>query len=177
MAPIPKVASFINSSPLAQRTLKSVTNNPAVFSAVMSFGLASLLRPAIIGCFNFKDKKDKRYSQASAIAAGLIELGATVALFIPLNKAIAKTSKALYESKGSFYHENKLALRQFKSITNRGAKVLALIPMSLARFSLVKPVVNFLFGKEEKTVGVAKATKDFENFREITMKGGLNKWA
>lgn len=177
MTSVPRIAGFINKSKAAQAVLRGVNNNPAVFSAVMSFGLASLLRPAIIGCFNFKDKKDKRYSQASAIAAGLIELGATVALFIPLNKAIAKTSKALYESKGSFYHENKLALRQFKSVTNRGAKLLALIPMSLARFSLVKPVVNFLFGKEEKATGVVKATRDFENFREITMKGGLNKWA
>lgn len=179
MASVPKVAAFINKSPLAQKVLRYTNDNTAVFSAVMSFGLASLLRPAIIGCFNFKDKKDKRYSQASAVAAGLIELGATAAIFIPLNKSIAKTSKTLYESRGSLYFENKLALRQFKSITNRGAKLLALIPMSLGRFSLVKPVVNFLFGKEEKgkAMDIAKATADFENFRNITMKGGFDKWA
>lgn len=177
MASVPRIAGFINNSKTAQAVLRKVSDNTAVVSAVMSFGLASLLRPAIIGCFPFRDKRDKKYSQASAVSAGLIELGATIALFIPLNKSIAKTSKALYESRGSLYHENKLALRQFKSITNRGAKLLALIPMSLARFSLVKPVVNFLFGKEEKATSVAKATRDFENFREITMKGGLNKWA
>lgn len=179
MAPVPKVAAFINKSPLAQKILRYTNNNTAVFSAVTSFGLASLLRPALIGCFNFKDPRDKRYSQVSSFVSGIIELAASVALFIPLNKSIAKTSKALYESRGSFYHENKLALRQFKSITNRGAKLLALIPMSLARFSLVKPVVNFLFGKEEKgkAMDIAKATADFENFRNLTMKGRLDKWA
>ena len=178
MSGIPRIASFINKSKTAQRLVRGVNDNTALFSAVMSFGLASLLRPTLIGCFNFKSEKDRTYSQASAIAAGIIELVASAAIFIPLNKSIAKTSKALYESRGSLYHENKLALRQFKSITNRGAKLLALIPMSLARFSLVKPVVNLLFGKEDKAkMTVAKATKDFEDFRNLTMKGRLKTWA
>ena len=83
MASVPKVAAFINKSPLAQRALRGVTNNTALFSAVMSFGLASLLRPTLIGCFKFKSEKDRAYSQASAICAGIIELVASAAIFIP----------------------------------------------------------------------------------------------
>lgn len=179
MAPIPKVASFINKSPLAQKVLRYTNDNPAVSSAIMSFCLASILRPTLIGCFNFKDKKDKRYSQGSSISAGLIELGSTAILFIPLNKCIANTSRALYNSKGSFYFHNNVGLRQFKSITNRSAKLLALIPLSLARFALVKPIVETLFGKDtkEKVVTVSKFPRDFESFRKATMKGGFKTWA
>lgn len=172
---VEKVASFINRSKTAQRVLKAVNNNTAVVTAVMSFGLSSILRPALIGCFNFKDQKDKKYSQASAIAAGLIELASTIAIFIPLNKCIAKTSKALYESKGSFYEGNNLALRQFKSVTNRGAKLLALVPMSLARFALVKPVVDIVFGGKKQEL--MKGSKDFNTLKFKEVRGRLDKWA
>ena len=171
---VEKVASFINRSKTAQRLLKAVNNNPAVVTAVMSFGLSSILRPAIIGCFNFKDKKDKKYSQASAIAAGLIELASTIAIFIPLNESIAKASKALYECKGSFYEKNNIALRQVKSITNRGAKLLALVPMSLARFALVKPVVNIMFGGKKEEMAHKAKFSDL-GFKEV--RGRLKTWA
>lgn len=171
---VEKVAAFINRSKTAQAMLKAVNNNPAVVTAVMSFGLSSMLRPAIIGCFNFKDKKDKKYSQASAIAAGLIELASTIAIFIPLNRSIAKASKALYDCKGSFYEKNNIALRQVKSITNRGAKLLALVPMSLARFALVKPVVDIMFGGKKEELARKAKFSDL-GFKEV--RGRLNKWA
>ena len=171
---VERVANFINRSKTAQRLLKAVNNNPAVVTAVMSFGLSSMLRPAIIGCFNFKDKKDKKYSQASAVAAGLIELASTIAIFIPLNKSISKASKALYECKGSFYEKNNIALRQVKSITNRGAKLLALIPMSLARFALVKPVVDIMFGGKKDELARKAKFSDL-GFKEV--RGRLKTWA
>lgn len=152
---IPRIASFINRSKGAQRLLKTVNRNPAICSAFISFGLASVIRPSLIGCFKFSDSKDKKYSQASAIATGLVELGTTVALFIPLNKSIEKTSRALYKTVGSFYEGNNKALRQFKSITNRVAKLLLLVPISFTRFSLVKPIVkNFFEAKKEKGLDV-----------------------
>lgn len=145
-----KIANWINKSERAQKVLKGINKNPAVFSAVVSFGFASLLRPAAIGILPFKNDKDKKCSQASAVAAGLTELGATAALFIPLNKCIEKTSKSLYKSKGTFFSENNIALRQFKSVTNRGFKLIFLAPITLLRFSLVKPLMNNLFKPKEK---------------------------
>ena len=150
--------------------LRGVNNNPAVFSAIISFAFASGLRPIMIGCFNFKDAKDKKYSQAAAVAAGLIELLATIALFIPLNKSISKASKTLYASKGSFYEGNKLALRQFKSVTNRTVKLGALVPMSLARFALIKPVVDMVYGGDPEVLHGRKMAASKEG-------GKLNKWA
>ena len=144
------IANWINKSEGAQNTLKKINKNPAVFSAVVSFGLASILRPAAIGVLPFKNKKDKKTSQASALSAGLIELASTVALFIPLNKAIENTSKNLYKSTGSFYEGNNVALRQFKSVTNRGFKLISLIPISLLRFALVKPLVKTVFKDKEE---------------------------
>ena len=144
------VADWINKSERAQKVLKKINKNPAVFSAVVSFGLASVMRPTAIGVLPFKNDEDKKCSQASAISAGLIELASTVAIFVPLNKAIEKTSKSLYKNKGTFYEGNNLALRQFKSVTNRGAKMLFIIPMSLARFALIKPLLNSVLKKPEK---------------------------
>ena len=148
-----RVANWIGNSSRAQRALKQTNKNPAIFSAVISFGLASLLRPLAIGVLPFKNDKDKKCSQASAVSAGLIELISTITLFIPLNKSIEKVSKSLYSNKGTFYEGNNLALRQFKSVTNRGAKMLFIVPMSLARFALIKPLLNTLFKDrpEEKT--------------------------
>lgn len=144
------IADWINKSQGAQNALKKINKNPAVFSAVVSFGLASICRPLAIGALPFKNEKDKKCSQASAISAGLIELASTIAIFVPLNKSIEKTSKSLYKSKGTFYEGNNLALRQFKSVTNRGAKMLFIIPMSLARFALIKPLLNHVFKQKEE---------------------------
>ena len=175
MSGIPKIASFINNSKGAQRVLRAVNDNTAVFSAAMAFGLSAIVRPTIIGCFNFKDKKDKKYSQGSAVAAGLIELLGTAAIFIPLNKSIAKASKTLYTTTGSFYEGNKLALRQFKSVTNRGAKLIALVPMSLARFALIKPVVDLLFKDKKGTKVAEKVVKKEPVYRVVG--GKLQRWA
>lgn len=150
---VQKIANFINNSKTTQTILKHIDKNPAMYTAASSFILAGVMRPATIGVMPFKEKKDKQYSQASAVAAGLVELGATAALFLPLNKSIAKASENLYKAAGTIYHENPQVLRQFKSITNRGIKVLSLIPISLCRFSLVKPIVNALFGKGGKHEG------------------------
>ena len=153
-----RVANWIGRSPRVQAALRGINKNPAIFSAVTAFGLASILRPAAIGALPFKNDKDKKCSQASAVSAGLIELASTVAIFIPLNRCIEKVSKSLYNSKGTFYEGNNLALRQFKSVTNRGAKMLFIIPMSLARFALVKPLMDSLF-KEKPKVAERKLDK------------------
>lgn len=142
---ISRIANFINNSKTAQKVLKSIDRNPAIYGAASSFVLAAVLRPSLIGCFNFKDEKDKKYSQASAIAAGSIELLSSIALFLPLNKSIENASKKLYDCKNTIFYQNAQRLRQYKSITNRGIKVLSLIPISLARFALVKPIVDTLF--------------------------------
>lgn len=147
---VKKIAGFINNSKTAQRVLKNVNDNPAIYNAVSAFGLAAVMRPTLIGCMPFKEKKDKQYSQASAVAAGVVELGATCALFIPLNKSIKAASDMLYKSKGSFFTGNAQALRQFKSLTNRGIKTLSLIPVSMMRFALVKPIVDVLFNRGGK---------------------------
>lgn len=154
------VANWISGSERVQATLRGINRNPAIFSAVVSFGLASILRPSAIGILPFKNDKDKKCSQASAISAGLIELASTIAVFIPLNNCIENVSKSLYKSKGTFFEGNNVALRQFKSVTNRGAKMLFIAPMSLARFALIKPILNSIFKEKPKKTG-----------------GKLDKWA
>ena len=138
------IANFIGNSKATQKLLKGVNNNPAVCTAASTFLFASAVRPSVIEVMPFKEEKDKRYSQASSIAAGLVDLALTALVFIPLNKSINKASDKLT----SDVFVNSKTKEQFKSVTNRGLKLLVLIPSSFARFSLVKPIVDTLFGKE-----------------------------
>lgn len=146
-----KIAGWINNSKFAQSMLKSVNKNPAMYSATASFVLAGVARPALIGVMPFKEKKDKQYSQASAVAAGLVELASSAALFLPLTGCLKKASDNLYKANGTIFKDNAKACRQFKSVTNRGIKLLSLIPISLLRFSLVKPIVNSCFGRKNES--------------------------
>ena len=193
-----RVANWINNSEGAQKVLRGINKNPAIFSAVAAFTLASIMRPITIGLLPFKNKKDKRVSQASAISAGLVELGTTAAIFLPLNKAIESSSKRLYKAQGTFYEGNNVALRQFKSVTNRGFKLLFLPLISLARFALVRPVSDFLFGKNkgeealkkeqeryqrdvkrylEAQLALAEAGQEHKTLAQMAEGGRLNTWA
>lgn len=165
------IAGWINKSERAQSTLKSINRNPAIFSAIASFGLASICRPLAIGMLPFSNDKDKKCSQASSVSAGLVELLATVAVFIPLNKSIEKTSKSLYHSTATFYSGNNVALRQFKSVTNRGFKLLFLIPISLLRFALVKPLMNKVFNDKNEAMKVVEEIKE-----KVEEERKLDKW-
>ena len=145
-----KIADSINRSKGTQKALKRIGDNPAVFSAAAAFGLASIVKPAITEVLPFKDEKDKSCSQATSIASGLTELAATAAIFIPLNKGINKTSKILEKSSGSFFSNNTKVLEQFRSLTNRGTKLLVLIPINIARTKLIKPTLKKVFEKKEE---------------------------
>ena len=120
-----------------------------MFSAVASFALASVVRPAILDKMPFKNDKDRKCSKASAISSGISDLVTTAAIFIPLNKGIEKAGEALLNSKGTFYSGNKDAVTQFNSITNRGFKLLFLVPIALIRMSMVKPLINKMSENKE----------------------------
>lgn len=146
---INRVANFINHNKTAQKLLKSVNDNPALYGALATGIFTLCLRPATIEAMPFKEKKDKQYSIASSIAAGAIELLGSCLLFVPLKNVLKTASDNLYKVKGTVYHNNPEVLRQFKSISSRGVKIVFLTPLALARFSLVKPIVNTLFGKKD----------------------------
>ena len=143
------IAGCINNHRGVQKVLCGIGKNPAIFSAVASFGLASVIRPAILDKMPFKNEKDKKCSKASAISSGVSDLLTTVAIFIPLNKGIEKAGEALLKSKYNFYADNKEAVAQFSSITNRGFKLLFLVPIALARMSMIKPLMKKMSEKEK----------------------------
>ena len=143
------IAGCINNHRGVQKVLCGIGKNPAIFSAVASFGLASILRPVILDKMPFKNEKDKKCSKASAISSGVSDLVTTAAIFIPLNKGIEKAGEALLKSKYNFYADNKEAVAQFSSITNRGFKLLFLVPIALARMSMIKPLMKKMSEKEK----------------------------
>ena len=149
------IAGHINKSKGAQRVLHGIGKNPAIFSAMASFGLASILRPAALDVLPFKNEKDRACSKASAISSGLVDLAMTVAIFLPLNKAIGKSSEKLISSTGTFFEKNKDAITQYNSITNRGFKLLLLAPINFLRMSLIKPLMDkSLKKKQERKLNV-----------------------
>ena len=143
------ISGCINNHKGVQKVLKGIGENPAMFSAVASFGLASVIRPALLDKLPFKNDKDRKCSKASAISSGVSDLVTTAAIFIPLNKGIEKAGEALLNSKGTFYSGNKDAVMQFNSITNRGFKLLFLVPIALARMSMIKPLMKKMSEKQE----------------------------
>lgn len=154
---VDKIANFINNSKTAQKVLRAVSDNPAIASAGVSFIAASILRPSAQGVLPIKDKKDRAYTIASSVATGVTELALASCIFIPANKAIQKTSKALYSStKDSIYRQNPLLLRQFKSLTNRFLKLGLLPATSWLRFAAVAPFVKILFKKDKDIVDSTK---------------------
>lgn len=142
-----RIANFINNSPKTQGVLKNINDNPSWYSALATAGFTMVLRPGTMLATSkqFKSKEDRNYSIASSISAGLTEVAASAALFLPLNKCIKTASDNLYTSE-SIYKNNAPLLRNFKSLTNRMLKIGFLIPISLIRFGLVKPVVKTVFG-------------------------------
>lgn len=154
---IDKIADFINRSKTTQKVLRAVSDNPALASAGVSFIFASVLRPTAQSILPIKDKKDKAYTIASSVAAGVTELGFAAAIFMPANKIIQNTSKALYSTeKNTIYKENPLLLRRYKSLSNRFLK-LGLLPLtSWLRFAAVGPFVKLLFNKDKEIVESTK---------------------
>jgi len=148
---VDKVARWINNSKFAQKTLRAISDNPALASAGISFVVASLIRPSAQSLLPIKDDKDKKYTIASSVATGVTELAFATAIFIPANKAIQKTSRQLYTTaKDTIYKENPLLLRQVKSLSSRFLK-LGLLPVtSWLRFAAVAPFVKLLFGKDKE---------------------------
>ena len=146
-----KIAGHINRSNKAQGVLTKIGKNPAIFSAVASFGIASVAKPLVLKALPFKNDRDRKCSQASSIATGLMDIATTTAIFIPLNKAINTASSTLVKNKGTFFEGNKEAVRQFGSITNRGFRLLLIVPISIWKMSLIKPLMdNFLCKKKDE---------------------------
>ena len=143
------IAGCINNHRGVQKVLYGIGKNPAIFSAVASFGLASVIRPLILDKMPFKNDKDKKCSKASAISSGISDLVTTALIFIPLNKGIEKAGESLLKGKYNFYADNKEAISQFNSITNRSFKLLFLIPIALARMAMIKPLMEKMSKKEE----------------------------
>ena len=151
------VASFINKSPKAQSVLRGASKNPALAGATSSFLLSTTIRPATIMAVT-PDKNDAKYGACSSISAAVVELVGSYALFKPMNKAIESSSKQLYKTEGSLYHENPLLLRRYKSITNRVTKLPLNFVTSMLRFSMIYPL-SLALG----ALGIVKATQRGED--------------
>lgn len=148
-----KISSFINNSKTAQKVLKSVSKNPAVFSTVAACATAGIIRPLSILPIPMKDKQDKKYSIASSISAGITELLTAPLLFIPFNKVLGKSGELLKKTSGTIFSGNEAMVKGYKSVTNRLFKMAVLPAVSMFRFATVSPVVKALYGKKDKKNG------------------------
>ena len=147
------IANFINKSTKTQKILRNVSDSPAVFGTVSAFAVSTTARPLATLAIT-PDKQDGMYGASSSIASAFVELIGGMTILKPMNKAIAESSKQLYNSEGSIYFKNKEMLRRYKSISNRAYKMPTLIVTSLLRFSLVHPMALLL-----KKLGIVKSDK------------------
>ena len=160
-----KIANFINNSPKTQKVLRNISDSPAVWSTIGAFGIATTVRPATTIAISH-DKQDGIYGACSSVASALVELVGGMAILKPMNKAIANSSKELYNSKGTIFYKNPELLRRYKSISNRGYKMPTLIVTSLMRFSLVHPISVLL-----NSIGIVKNTQRKEKKKGLDVNG------
>lgn len=153
MLSINKISNFINNSPRTQKILKNISDSPAVWSTIGAFAVSTTIRPiATIAISN--DKTDGMYGAASSIASSMVELIGGMTILKPMQKAISKSSKELYNSKGSIFYQNTEMLNRYRSISNRAYKMPTLIVTSLMRFSLIYPTTLLL-----NKIGLTKQQK------------------
>lgn len=150
MTKIHPVARFINNSKGFRRFLTNVNDNPGLWgSAIATAGATMIFRPATVACMTMP-ADDKKYTIASSVAAGVTDLAATALVFNGLTKSIQKASDNLFKAEGTVYHNNPEILRRYKSLSNRAFKLALLFPISMLRFSLVKPIVDIMFKKKKE---------------------------
>lgn len=141
-----KISNFIEKSPKTQKILRFADHDPSLFNATVVFGLATILRPSTILLTSDKSedkKQDAIYSAAKSITSGIVDLTTAIAIFIPLNKAIDASTRKLFNNKNiSTYFQNKEACSAWKSIANRGTKILLLPIISYFNFKYVRALVD-----------------------------------
>lgn len=157
---VDKIANWINNSKGAQKFLRNVSDNPAIYGTVSSFAVASTIRPALIMGIT-PDKQDAKYGAASSMSSAIVELVGGYAILKPMTKCIQESSKKLYDKEGTAFFHNKEMLRRYKSVANRLYKMPTIAFTSLLRFSMVAPMAMLLH-----KLGLAKSSEK---------KGGLNK--
>ena len=141
-----KVVNFIERSKRTQKILMFFDKNPSIANSAYIFILASVLRPSTILLTSDKSedkKQDAIYSAAKSITSGVVDLVTSIAIFIPFNKAIDASTRKLFNNKNiSTYFQNKEACSTWKSIVNRGTKILILPIISYFNFKYVRTLVD-----------------------------------
>lgn len=149
-----KVANFIEKSPKTQKILRFADKNPSLFNGVCVFFLASTIRPSTILLTSNKteDKRqDAIYSAAKSITSGFVDLISSIAIFLPLNNLIDKSTRKLFnDDKVKTYFQNKEACSAWKSIANRSAKIIALPLIAYFNFKYVRTLVDRMGRNENK---------------------------
>lgn len=146
------IANYINRSKGAQKVLRNISDNPGLYTTVAAVVVGTTARPALTLAIT-PNKKDGVYSAASSIASSMMELIGGFLMLKPLQKAIDKSSKELYNSKDSFFFQNKEYLRGYKQAASRIYKTFTFPITSAVRFAMV-PVIAVGLAK----VGIAKGT-------------------
>ena len=150
MTKINRIASWINNSPKAQKLCRNINKNPGFYTVAASCVLSGILRPSLIATIPFKDDKNRKYSVASSLTGAATEVASSALIFMPLTGALKKASDQLYKAKGTVFHNSPEVCRAFKCMSNRLVKFGMFLPLALARFGMVSPLVDFMFGKEKK---------------------------
>lgn len=145
-----KIANYIEKNKFIQRTLHYADKNPSAFQATSVFILASIIRPSTIMAVPNKTKdgkKDSLYSASRSIITGALDLGTAFAIFMPLNKAIDKAGRVLFNTQNTAYWQNKERCSAFKSLFNRGVKIAILPAMAYFNFAYVKQLSDVISKK------------------------------
>ena len=147
--------------------LEKISDHSATFTALTAVGASMLLRPLAISLTPGVKKENKKHSIASSVSSGLIKLGTTLALSIPIEhavKTIENSPKEYLNSSANDFLKHKNSFNFASQMLKLSANMLTAVPKSVLTISLIPLIMDKIF-KSAKTEENKKA--------EIPFKGNL----
>lgn len=158
------------------KTLESIAEHGASFSATTSFVMAVGVRPFAINHTPGVEKENKQYASSSSLASALIKLGIVEAIALPVENAVKKidkTPKTLLSNEAyKFYKGNKHSIinsakyRFGTQVIKLGTNLLTAVPKSLLTVALIPVLMDKIYNNSRDNLTSDK--------NKLSFKGGNN---
>lgn len=162
--------------------LDRIASNTLLAEAIFALGLTSIIRPAAIYAIPAKNKEEKKknnYQVAHSIATGLLGLGTTVAVSVPIKKGVEyvmNNQKNYFKKHPSYITDKNKSL--FKETANRLHQPFFLPLRAILTIMIVPPLLKAIFGIEKnpkKQLNLTPAEEAKIDYSLFNFKGDTKK--
>jgi hypothetical protein len=143
-----RVSEFIIKNKTAQNVFKQASLRPALTHSLIVCSMATTIKPLSIMATK-SNAEDKKYSAVKSAVDGLIDVGFTGAIFLPISKALDEVKDKLLKNENLIYSKSPKTLDGLKLVFDRGLR-LAVVPLKIGITLAVLPkVVDSIFKRDK----------------------------